>query len=143
MRILEASHPKNSQFLLGIIGLCLLVVYLNFNKQTVDITNVSAIEAKTLIDNGAIVFDVREADKYDNRHIPGAISLPLSLLKAGIPLIYESLKTNDIVIYCGDGVTTGPVATAILNDAGYAKAVNIKSGIQGWVDEGFPIDKRA
>ena len=58
-------------------------------------------------------------------------SIPLSELTKRMQEITIA-KTGDIVVYCNDGATTGPRATAKLNKAGYVNAKNLKGGIQGW-----------
>lgn len=108
-----------------------------------DVRNVSALEAKQLIDSGAVVVDVRGAESYGERHIPNAISVPLSSLEGAIPASIAHAIARPIVVYCGDGVTVGPKGTSILNKAGFTKAVNLQGGIQGWTDAGFPIEKPA
>ena len=89
-----------------------------------------------------MVIDVRDEEKYNARHLPGAHSIPLALLKAGIPTILAHAKNARIVVYCSDGVTTGPEGTQILNQAGYTQAVNMKAGISGWADAGLPVLKK-
>jgi rhodanese-related sulfurtransferase len=131
----------NQQQLPFLALLFMAVIVVALNSRGPNITSINALEAKSLIDTGAIIFDVREKDRFDDRHIEGAISLPLSVLKIAIPLVYENLKSKSIVIYCGDGITKGPVATAILNEAGYTKAVNLKPGIDGWQNAGYKIIK--
>ena len=85
--------------------------------------------------------DVREKDQFNVRHIPGAILIPLDELRARIPAVLEGAKAMTILIYCGDGVTHGPEGTEFLNNAGYANAVNLKPGIEGWAGAGYPIAK--
>ena len=42
-------------------------------------------DAAALIDAGhAMLIDVREADEYAARHIPGSLSMPLSLANGGV-----------------------------------------------------------
>ncbi len=106
-----------------------------------DIQQVSVQEAKTLVDNGAMIIDVRSADAFNTRHLTGAISIPLSMMEAGIPAALATAKTLNIVIYCNDGVTTGPEATQILTRAGYTHAANLRTGIEGWANAGLPIQK--
>lgn len=106
-----------------------------------NIREVSVPEAKALIDAGAVVIDVRPKDKYDGRHIPGAISLPLEVLKHSIPATLAAVKTKPIVVYCGEGTSLGPEGTQALNAAGYSGAVNLKSGIGGWADSGLPVQR--
>lgn len=106
-----------------------------------DIQQVSVQEAKTLVDGGAMIIDVRGVDAYNTRHLAGAISIPLSMMEAGIPAVLSTAKSLNIVIYCNDGVTTGPEATQLLTRAGYTHAVNLRTGIEGWAEAGLPIKK--
>jgi rhodanese-related sulfurtransferase len=46
-----------------------------------------------------------------------------------------------VVIYCGDGSTSGPEATAMLNKAGFTRAVNLNPGFEGWRAAGMPVRK--
>jgi len=111
------------------------------NSARYNIKEVSIPEAKALIDAGAVVVDVRPKDKYEGRHIPGAVSLPLEILKQSIPGTFLAAKTEPIVVYCGEGTSLGPEGTLALNRAGYSGAVNLKSGISGWADSGLPVQK--
>ena len=106
-----------------------------------DIKEVSAADAKGLIENGALVVDVRDKEAFDLRHIAGAILIPLDELRARIPAILEGAKAKTIVIYCGDGVTHGPEGTESLNKAGYPNAVNLKPGFEGWEKAGYAVAK--
>lgn len=112
----------------------------NFGTGSFNVKEVSVSEAKSLIDSGAIVVDVREPEAFKNRHLPGAVSIPLSQLRNGVPASLSTARDQSIVVYCGDGSTIGPEGTRTLNDAGYGRAVNMKSGIQGWKDAGHPIE---
>jgi rhodanese-related sulfurtransferase len=97
-------------------------------------------EARTLIKAGALVIDVRERVAYEARHIPGALLAPLSALEAVIPASLQAARELPIVVYCGDGRSIGPHGTQLLNAAGFAGAVNLKPGIQGWADAGLPVE---
>jgi rhodanese-related sulfurtransferase len=141
MTTLNEYQRKYSSFFLIFCALCIFAVNNYLHDKPLNIINVSPVQAKALIDTGALVFDVREKEAFEFRHIPGAISIPLNTLESGVPTDFDYAKTKDIVVYCGGGVTKGPVATNILNKAGFTKAVNVKPGIQGWVDAGYPIEK--
>ncbi len=127
--------------LLAVLAMAMLVSY-NQQKHRFDsVKQVTVNEAKAMIDAGALVIDVRSAELYQGRHIQGAINLPLAILQSGIPSSIASAIDKPVVVYCGDGVTTGPEGTQLLNQAGYKQAVNVKAGIAGWADAGLPIQK--
>ena len=109
------------------------------SRDRPNVNNVSAQEASALISGGAVVIDVRGKEAFDARHIPGAFNFPLEVLRQGIPAVLASSKAANIVVYCGDGERIGPQGTALLNEAGYTKAVNVKNGIQGWADAGLKV----
>ena len=98
-------------------------------------------EARALIAAGAWVLDVRERAAYEARHLPGAVLAPVSSLAQSIPAALAVARELPILVYCGDGRTMGPKGTHLLNAAGFAGAVNLKPGIQGWADAGLPIEK--
>ncbi|GGC05792.1 hypothetical protein GCM10011352_34990 [Marinobacterium zhoushanense] len=129
--------PKN---LLALLAALFAVAWMmmpntvRYNIEEVDVAN-----AKNLIDAGAVVIDVRPTGKYDGRHIPGALSIPLEVLTVAVPAALEAVKSQRIVVYCGDGSTLGPRGTQVLNEAGYPGAVNLKGGIGGWADAGYPV----
>jgi rhodanese-related sulfurtransferase len=105
------------------------------------VPQVSVAQAKAMIDAGALVIDVRGQTVSEYRHIPGALLLPLAVLRAGIPPSLAAHKDQRIVVYCGDGVRTGPEATHLLRQAGYAHAVNMTHGYSGWTDAKLPVVK--
>ena len=105
----------------------------HFNVREVDVH-----AAKALLDQGAIFIDVRARDAFLTHHVAGALLIPLAELRTAIPKEVAAAKDKPIVIYCGDGARSGPEGTAILNDAGYANAVNLQGGMQGWDRAGMP-----
>ena len=111
-------------------------------RHDVKVQHVGVSAARELIDAGALVVDVRPRDRYQGRHIPGAIAVPLADLEAALPEAIRAIpKDRSIVVYCNDGLVTGPRGTEILNKAGFARAVNLKEGIEGWSAAGYPVGK--
>lgn len=104
-----------------------------------NVREVSAQQAKSLIDAGAIVVDVRGEEQYKARHIPGSILIPLEVLRAGIPASLTALRAQNIIVYCGDGVTRGPESADLLNKAGFTQAANLEHGIESWESAGYPL----
>lgn len=124
-----------------LVPLAAIAVFILSRPATapINVREVSVSEAKALIDAGAVIVDVRGPAAFGDRRIPGALSIPLAELQAGIPASLAHAKDKPIVVYCNDGVTTGPKGTRLLNDAGYGGAVNLKSGIEGWQNASYPV----
>ena len=109
----------------------------SWHSRVSDVREVTAREAQALMAVGAIVIDVRDKAVSGRAHLPGALLIPMDVLEARMDKL-QAAKTADIVVYCGDGSSVGPRATKMLNRAGYTKAVNLKSGYQGWSATGLP-----
>lgn len=136
-----ASNPNASRRWLLALPAAAAVLYL-FNRQqdaSRDVVSVDVEAGRALFEAQALVIDVRNKAAYEARHIVNAVSIPLRVLEAAIPQSIAHAKDQPILVYCGDGLSIGPEATAILNKAGYAKAVNLKSGIEGWAAAKLPI----
>ncbi len=71
---------------------------LNTNIPYSDVTRVELSAAKVAFDSGQAVFvDVRDEPYFDNGHIPGARSIPLSQFEQRL----HELSPNDwIILYC-------------------------------------------
>lgn len=141
----QAATFNNKQVQDALVILLVAVALMTIVKHrfaSYDVANIEVAQARAMINGGALVLDVRGADSYAEGHIEGAISVPLETLETAIPEQLESAREQDIVVYCGDGVTRGPKATAILNEAGYAKAVNLKPGIKAWESAGYAMAQR-
>ena len=113
------------------------------DRHSLSVPEVDLAQAKGMFDGGALILDVRKADRYEYRHILGAMAMPLATLQSAIPMAIAYAKTLPILVYCGDGLSIGPEATHILNKAGFAGAVNLKTGIEGWAAAGYPIKHAA
>ena len=142
----QTSSVNQSRRLLLVLPLGAGALYLlgqsrSRKPRDFDVKEVLLEEARALIAAGALVLDVRERVAYETRHIAGAMLAPVTVLSAAIPLSLEHARTKPIVVYCGEGTALGPEGTYLLNKAGFAQAVNLKSGIQGWAAAGLPIEQ--
>ncbi len=108
-----------------------------FKNQTLtDIRHVSAPEAKALIDAGAIVVDLREREVSEAAHLPGAQLIPIGMLASQLARL-EAHKGSPIIVYDGDGGSSGPRAVLLLRRAGFAQVFNLNSGFRGWRAVGY------
>lgn len=89
------------------------------------------------------LFDSRPAGKFITGHIPGAINLPLDVLKkdpAAVIDKYAIPKTSTVVFYCAGRECTLSVDSAdIFRKAGYADAVVYRNGVPGWNQKMQPL----
>jgi rhodanese-related sulfurtransferase len=88
--------------------------------------------AKRLIDEGALLVDVREPDEYAREHVPGARNAPLSRLGA-LPA-----NAKAIVFHCRSGARTSANASRLAATVG-CQAYVLEGGIDAWKRAGLPV----
>lgn len=87
-------------------------------------------------DTEFVLVDARDTIQYAREHIPGAINLPYIEIRAGGVL---PPREQRIVVYCSS--ETCPIsqyAYEALDQLGYEEIYDMRAGLQGWKDAGFP-----
>lgn len=87
---------------------------------------IASNEAMSLIDNGAIIIDVRTVEEYNEGHISGAINIPVDTISE---ITYD--KNDKIIVYCASGVRSATAAKTLV-DAGYTNVYNLDGGLINW-----------
>ncbi len=104
------------------------------NGQEAEYVNITAEEAKQIMDSedGYMILDVRTQGEYDQGHIPGAILIPDTEIKAKAEEVLTD-KDQLILVYCRSG-RRSKLAEEALAELGYT---NIKEfgGIIDWTYE--------
>lgn len=93
------------------------------------IKTINTNEALELINDGAIIVDVRTRNEYDNGHIKDAINVPLDEIET---LDYD--KETTLIVYCASGVRSLE-AVNILKNKGYTSLYNLDGGLINWGSE--------
>jgi len=84
-----------------------------------------------------VVIDVRPEAEFRNGHIAGAISVPVSQLKARVA---ELPADTDVVAYCrGAYCVMAPDAVRYLTRTG-RRAIQLDGGFPEWAEEGKPVE---
>ncbi|KQM30464.1 rhodanese family protein [Sphingomonas sp. Leaf10] len=93
----------------------------------------SPANARCLIDAGARLVDIRDADEHAREHIPGAVSLPLDR-------ITDLTRSEHLVVFhCRSGMRTAANAAGLAGAAQGAPAYILNGGIDAWRRDGHPI----
>lgn len=86
--------------------------------------------------NGSILLvDVREPHEYDAGHIPGAVSMPLSVFD---PASLPSLPGKSVVFSCNSGMRT-LIAIERSKAAGFDFDAHYRGSFKDWVAAGEPV----
>lgn len=101
--------------------------------------SIATIDAGTLkiwLDqNDAVLIDVREPSEYAARHIPGAVSMPLSILSAAALPVGDGRK---LVIQCQRGMRSSRACTQLQRELPEIELHNLGGGMSVWVKSGYP-----
>ena len=81
--------------------------------------------AVRLINEGALIVDVRNSEEFIEVHYPGAISIPVLHLMVSLRSLNLS-KQSVILCYCKSGGRSA-IATTLFRNAGYKHAYNLGS----------------
>lgn len=105
------------------------------------ITEISPQELKNKMDTQQFLhlIDVREDHEWPNGHIPGAEHLARGIIERDIEKKIPN-KDESIVLYCSGGFRCA-LAAESLQKMGYNQVYSLDTGMQGWIDSGYPIEK--
>lgn len=136
-----AQSRGNLLALLLIGALLAWIIGSGVKQPHYQVPEVDVHQAKAMVDAGALVIDVRGAEQFAYRHVPGAVLVPLSVLRTAIPPAIAAAKARPVLVYCNEGLVHGPEGTHLLQQAGFTNVVNMKAGIEGWSAAGLPVIK--
>jgi len=90
----------------------------------------SVEDLKKMIDNGAVILDVRTPQEFAEGALKGAVNIPVQVLAGQIDAVKSLNKNNEtVIVYCKSGGRAG-TAESILNQNNI-KSINI-GGYSSW-----------
>jgi rhodanese-related sulfurtransferase len=85
--------------------------------------------------DGALVIDVREADEYEQAHVPGARLVPLATVPQRLDEVADA--GEPVYVICASGARSHRAAE--FYRAKGIDAVNVAGGTIAWIDAGQPV----
>jgi rhodanese-related sulfurtransferase len=137
-RLLEfISHQS---YLAGAaLGMAIVVLVFEVRERVQAFAALNASQAVRLMNQGALVIDLRAKDAYDAGHIVEARNVPMAELSAQA----ESLKKwrdKNVITYCDSGANGAGAARSLIK-LGFTKVFNLQGGLNAWVKENLPLAK--
>jgi rhodanese-related sulfurtransferase len=117
----------------------LVVLAYEYYLRMQGMSAISPQELIRLMNQGALVLDIRTLDEFAAGHISGARQLPVDQL----PKASETLKKHrekPVIVYGADE-TSGPVVVRKLTSQGFTKAFCLRGGLARWQAENLPLAK--
>jgi molybdopterin/thiamine biosynthesis adenylyltransferase/rhodanese-related sulfurtransferase len=100
-----------------------------------EISELDARSAQSL--EGAAWVDVREADEWQEGHLPGAVHIPRGFLESRIETAVPD-KSHPVVVYCASAARSAFAAKA-LQGLGYENVHSLAGGFTDWKRNGLEI----
>ena len=134
------EYLRNHTFLAGLAAAAITAVLVyELRMRATQFASVSAQEAIRLMNQGAVVLDLRDKAAHEAGRISGARLLtPEQLASAGESL--KKLKNKTLVVYCDRGVRSA-AAVRQLHQQGFLQAFTLRGGVTGWQSEGLPLQR--
>lgn len=106
---------------------------------TPNTNDVSPKQAATMkSEQNAVIIDVREDKEWNEKHIPGAIHIPLGELPKRMAEL-EPYKNSTVITQCQRGGRSAK-AYETLKQAGFSNTYNMAGGLEAWKNDGLAIE---
>lgn len=130
------NHPLLSG---AAVLIAVLAGIFEFRARAANFSAVGPQDAIRLMNQHALVLDIRPPEAFAAGHLNGARNLPPDqILKAGDTL--KKYKEKPVVVYCDSGSLAGSAVRQLVAQ-GFTKAVNLRGGVTGWRAENLPLTK--
>lgn len=96
-------------------------------------------EARTHVDHGAVLIDVREDNEYAAGHARGARHMGRGIIERDIVQIFPD-KSTELILYCGGGYRSA-LSADMLQKMGYTNVISMDGGWKAWKDSGAPVEQ--
>lgn len=137
-RLLEyiAHHPYLAG---GALALAIAVLVNEFLERARSAGAISASQAVLMMNQGALLLDVRGKDVYDAGHIGDARNVSEGELESSADSL-KKWREKNIIVYCDSGLRSAAAARTLIK-LGFAKVHSLAGGIEGWRKENLPVVK--
>ena len=135
-RFLEFAG-NHTLLVFALVASFLLVVFTELRRKATGMLAVVPTEAVKLINNDAVVLDLRSAESFSRGHIVGARNVPMDELEGHLEKLTK-FRNKAVVAVCDAGVTSSKAANTLRN-SGFDSVYNLKGGMSAWGQAGLPV----
>jgi rhodanese-related sulfurtransferase len=114
-----------------------LVIANELRIRLLAIAALSTMQAVRLMNQGALLIDLRGKEAFDSGHIGDARNIPAAQLESQIDAL-KKWREKSVITYCDTGGEAAAAARK-LSKLGFSKVFSLGGGVQGWVKENLPL----
>ena len=135
-KILEFS--SNNMLLVSALMVSFFaIIFTELRRKASGLTNIDAVDAVKLINNDAVVVDLRSSDAHARGHIVSARSIPSDELDAKLSTLNQ-YKSKPVIAVCDSGISSTR-AVNTLRQQGFESVYGLKGGMAAWSQAGLPV----
>jgi rhodanese-related sulfurtransferase len=123
------------------VAAAVIVLVYELRERVQAFAALSATQAVRLMNQGALVIDLRSRELYDAGHIVDARNVPAAELQSQADTL-KKWRDKNVITYCDSG-TNGASAARSLVKLGFTKVFNLQGGLNAWVKDNMPLSKTA
>ena len=99
----------------------------------------STMQAVRLMNQGALVIDVRARAAFDAGHIGDARNIPVATLDGEAEAL-KKWRDRNVIDYCDTG-RDAAAAVRTLTKLGFTRAVSLDGGMAAWTKDNLPVTR--
>ena len=123
----------------GTVVLAIAVAAYELSKARSGGQAVGPTDAVRLMNQGALLVDVRSKAEFDGGHIIDARHVPQEAVAESVETL-KRFKDKVVITCCESGMRSG-TAARVFKEQGFTKVVNLRGGLQAWRAENLPLVK--
>jgi rhodanese-related sulfurtransferase len=135
-RILEFAG-NNALLVTALLVSFFVLVFSELRRKASGLIDIEASEAIKLINNDAVVVDLRSADSFGRGHIVNARNIPSDELDAKAATL-DQFKSKPVIAVCDSGISSRRAVNS-LRQKGLESVYSLKGGMAGWSQAGLPV----
>jgi rhodanese-related sulfurtransferase len=134
------DYVTNHPLLVGATALALVIVLVTESRMRASsFAAITSQELIRLMNQGALVLDIRKTEEFAKGHVHGARQLPSDQILSAADS-FKKYKEKPVVVIDESG-SLAAAAVRQLNTQGFTKAFSLRGGFAGWRSENLPVSK--
>ena len=135
-RLLEYATHHQPLALFAVAAVTAVLMY-ELRERARGVGAIGAQDVVRLMNQGALLLDVRSAEDFAAGHIRGARSVPATQLSGSVDSL-KRYKDKPVIVYCEQGATAA-AAMRTLAQQGFGQVANLRGGLRAWRAEQLPV----
>ncbi len=115
------------------------VLFYELRARAEAFASLSSMQAVRLMNEGALVIDLRGKNLYDAGHIGDARNVPAAELASQADAL-KKWRDKTVITYCDSG-GEGAAGARTLSKLGFTQVFNLQGGLAAWVKDNMPLAK--